>query len=133
MYEEALSVELTLRGIQHANQVIFSLRYKDRDIGEGRIALLIEDELIVELKAVESLAPIHSAQVISYLKALNKELALLINFNERLLKNGIKRVVLPEKNRQDVAEIPDELLRGLDLQYVRTIEEALSHTLNPVQ
>ncbi len=94
MYEEALSVELTLRGIQHANQVIFSLRYKDRDIGEGRIALLIEDELIVELKAVESLAPIHSAQVISYLKALNKELALLINFNERLLKNGIKRVVL---------------------------------------
>ncbi len=90
VYEEALSVELTLRGLRHATQVTFSLRYKDHDIGVGRIDLLVEDEL----KAVESLAPIHSAQVISYLKAPNKELALLINFNDRLLKDGIKRIVL---------------------------------------
>ena len=97
VYEEALCVELNLQGIPHKAQVAFALHYKDHEIGEGRLDLLIEDELIVELKAVDTLAPIHSAQAISYLKAMNKELALLINFNTRLLKDGIKRIVLSKQ------------------------------------
>ena len=94
VYEEALCVELNLQGIHHKAQVAFALHYKDHEIGEGRLDLLVEDELIVELKAVDSLGPIHSAQVISYLKAMKKGLALLINFNVPILKNGIKRIVL---------------------------------------
>jgi GxxExxY protein len=63
-------------------------------VGEGRLDLLVNDCLIVELKAVDSLAPIHTAQVISYLKAMRLSLGLLINFNVPVLKAGIKRVVL---------------------------------------
>ena len=87
-------MELELQAIPFKRQISFNLNYKEREIGEGRLDLLVEDELIVELKAVDSLAPIHTAQVISYLKAMNKDLALLINFNARLLKDGIKRIVL---------------------------------------
>lgn len=94
VYEEALCVELNLQGILHRAQVTFALNYKNHKVGEGRLDLLIEDELIVELKAVDSLAPIHSAQIISYLKATGKNLGLLINFNVPLLKDGIKRIVL---------------------------------------
>ncbi len=94
VYEEALCVELNLQGILHKAQVTFTLNYKNHKVGEGRLDLLIEDELIVELKAVDSLAPIHSAQIISYLKATGKNLGLLINFNVPLWKDGIRRIVL---------------------------------------
>ena len=94
VYEEALCVELNLQGILHRAQVTFALNYKNHKVGEGRLDLLIEDELIVELKAVDSLAPIHSAQIISYLKATGKNLGLLINFNVPLLKDGSTRIVL---------------------------------------
>ena len=94
VYEEALAVELTLRGIPFARQVVFGLDYKGHVIGEGRLDFLVDDCLIVELKAVEGLAPIHTAQCISYLKANQRRLALLINFNVSVLKDGIKRVAL---------------------------------------
>ena len=94
IYEEALSVELELQTIPFNRQVPYCLQYKEKEIGEGRLDLLIENQLVVELKAVDSLAPIHSAQVISYLKATGKTLGLLINFNVPVLKNGIKRIVL---------------------------------------
>jgi GxxExxY protein len=71
-----------------------ALNYKTRSIGECRLDLLVGGALIVELKAVEALAPIHSAQVISYLKATRRPLGLLINFNVPMLKDGVKRVVL---------------------------------------
>ena len=83
-------MELELQAIPFDRQISFCLQYKEKEIGEGRLDLLVEDELVVELKAVDSLAPIHSAQVISYLKATEKTLGLLINFNVPLLKNGIK-------------------------------------------
>jgi GxxExxY protein len=67
--------------------------YKGHGIGEGRLDLLVGDELLVELKAVEALAPIHKAQVISYLKATELHLGLLINFNVPVLKSGIQRIV----------------------------------------
>ena len=67
--------------------------YKGEPVGEGFIDLLVADRLIVELKAVEALAPIHQAQVISYLRGTDLHLGLLINFNVTVLKSGIKRVI----------------------------------------
>ena len=94
VYEEALSVELKLRDIRFERQLVFALDYKGHSVGEGRLDFLVERSLIVELKAVEALSGVHTAQVISYLKATHKRLALLINFHEARLVNGIKRVVL---------------------------------------
>lgn len=94
VYEDALAVELTLRGIPFARQVVFGLDYKGHVVGEGRLDFLVDGCLIVELKAVETLAPVHKAQCISYLKAKRQRLALLINFNVTVLKDGIKRVAL---------------------------------------
>jgi GxxExxY protein len=94
VYEEALSVELELRGISYERQKTIAVDYKGRAVGEGRLDLLVGGCLVVELKAVEAIAPIHVAQVISYLKATELPLGLLINFNVPLLKNGIQRVIL---------------------------------------
>ncbi len=94
VYEEALCVELGLRGIEFERQLSHGIDYKGHRVGEGRLDLVIGKRLIVELKAVESLAPIHTAQVISYLKATGCQLALLINFNVSVLKEGIRRVIL---------------------------------------
>ena len=94
VYEEAMAVELTLRGIPFARQVVFALDYKGHKVGEGRMDYLVDGCLVVELKAVETFAPIHTAQAISYLKATKHRLALLINFNVPVLKDGIKRIAL---------------------------------------
>ena len=94
VYEEALCIELQLRGIPFASQVAVALNYKGRIVGQGKLDLLIGNSLVVELKAVDTLAPIHSAQVISYLKVTGHQLGLLINFNETVLKHGIRRVIL---------------------------------------
>ncbi len=96
LYEEALSIELGLRQIAFERQKPVAVNYKGREIGEGRVDLVVGDELLVELKAVEALAPIHRAQVISYLKATERHLALLINFNVPVLRSGIQRVVLSQ-------------------------------------
>ena len=94
VYEEALAVELGLRGVAYERQSTVSVSYKEHVVGEGRLDMLVGGCLIVELKAVEKLLPVHKAQVISYIKARGSTLALLINFNERLLRDGIQRVVL---------------------------------------
>jgi GxxExxY protein len=94
LYEEALSIELGLRQIPFERQKAVSVDYKGYAIGEGRVDLVVGEELLVELKAVDALASIHKAQVISYLKATKCHLGLLINFNVPILKNGIQRVVL---------------------------------------
>src|SRR3972149_1654237 len=96
VYEEALAVELKLRGIPFERQKGMNVDYKGHAVGENRLDLLVDGCLLVELKAVESLAPIHSAQVISYLKAMQLPLGLLINFNVPLLKAGIKRIILSD-------------------------------------
>jgi GxxExxY protein len=93
-YERALCIELTLREIPFVRQAPFALTYKGHDIGEGRIDLIVGGLLVVEIKACESLSPIHTAQAIAYLKATGLKLALLINFNVRKLKDGIKRIAL---------------------------------------
>jgi GxxExxY protein len=94
VYEEALVVELALRDIPFERQKPVPVSYKGHSVGEGRIDLLVATELLVELKAVEVLAPIHKAQVISYLKATGLHLGLLINFNVPILRAGVQRVVL---------------------------------------
>ena len=94
VYEKALCIEFDLREIPFTHQTGVGITYKGRPVGKGRLDLLVGDRLIVELKAVERLAPIHSAQMISYLRMTRRNLGLLINFNVPLLKEGIKRVVV---------------------------------------
>ena len=93
VYEEAMMVELALRGVTVRRQVPIALAYKGRSLPRVQLDLLVEDELVVELKAVERLSPIHVAQVISYLKAGAFQLGLLINFNVPTLRQGIRRVI----------------------------------------
>lgn len=93
VYEEALCVELGLRDIEFARQVPAGVDFKGRRVGEARLDLLVGGGLVVELKAVERIAPIHVAQILSYLKATGLPLGLLITFNVTLLHHGIKRVV----------------------------------------
>jgi GxxExxY protein len=93
VYEEALCVELTLRGIRFARQLPIGVQYKGQKIGEARLDLVVDDSLLVELKAVEGVAPIHVAQILSYLKATRLRLGLLISFNVTTLRRGIKRVI----------------------------------------
>jgi GxxExxY protein len=94
IYEHALAFELKQKGVKFESQKSFAVRYKEQSVGEGRIDFLIDGKLVVELKAVEKLLPVHKAQVISYLKATGCQLGLLINFNENLLRNGVQRIVL---------------------------------------
>lgn len=75
-------------------QAVVAMNYKGHKVGEGKIDLLVRNALVVELKAVENLALIHSAQVLSYLRMTNNQLGFLINFNVPILKDGIKRIIL---------------------------------------
>ncbi|MBC7871058.1 MAG: GxxExxY protein [Chitinophagaceae bacterium] len=94
VYEEALCTELILRRIPFVRQKAIGVSYKGHLIGEGRLDLLIDDCLVIELKAVEILLPIHTAQLLSYLKITNYRLGLLMNFNVSVLKQGLRRIVL---------------------------------------
>jgi GxxExxY protein len=93
VYRNALAHEFDLRGIKYQMEVPVAVRYKGKLVGAGKVDLLVEQVLVVELKHVESITGIHKAQAGSYLAALNLQLALVINFNVEYLKNGIKRVV----------------------------------------
>jgi GxxExxY protein len=93
-YEEALCVELELNGLEHRRQVAIPVVYKGRSIGEYRIDLIVEDTVVVEIKSVERFLPLFEAQVLTYLKVTEKKVGLLLNFNSRFLKHGIKRFVL---------------------------------------
>ena len=93
-YEKALIHELRLKGLTVTSQVPVDMNYKGVNLGEGlRLDLLVENSLIVELKSVEELKPIHYKQLLTYLKLTNKRIGLLINFNVENLREGIKRVI----------------------------------------
>ena len=96
VYEEALAVELVMRRVAFERQVPIALEYKGVPVGRGRLDVLVEDRLIVELKAVEAFQPIHLAQLLSYLKATQRRLGILVNFNVRWLRQGLRRVIRPE-------------------------------------
>ena len=93
VYRRALMHELQLRGLSCDTEVPVPVHYKGVLVGKGRLDLLVERRLIVEIKVVEALTPTHRAQVIAYLQAPNLQLCLLINFNVTVLHDGIKRVV----------------------------------------
>jgi GxxExxY protein len=93
-YVEALTVELAEGGLRCARQVRVPLTYKGRHLGEYRLDLLVEDAVVVEVKAVERFDPVHEAQLLTYLRLSGKGVGLLINFNRRLLREGIKRLVM---------------------------------------
>lgn len=94
-YEACLFYELTQNGIKVERQKKLPIFYKDTPLNEEyRIYLLIEDRLIIELKSVENLQPIHSAQILTYLKLSHIKYGLLLNFNVSHLKYGIKRFAL---------------------------------------
>jgi len=94
VYEAALAYDLKEIGLEVKTQVPMPLVYKEvkQEIGY-RIDLLVENKVIVEIKSIENLAPVHFAQTLTYLKLADKKLALLINFNTKLLKDGIHRIV----------------------------------------
>ena len=94
IYERALVYELSLRGLVVQPQKDILVPYKEITIPGQQLDILVCDRIILELKAVSELAPIHQAQLLSYLKATGLRLGLLINFNVPVLKEGIKRVVL---------------------------------------
>ncbi|HPR16905.1 MAG TPA: GxxExxY protein [Candidatus Cloacimonadota bacterium] len=92
-YERCMVVELLERGLKVERQLKLSIVYEDKRIDEGyRLDLLVENE-IIELKTVESILPVHIAQIISYLKLSDKRLGYLINFNVELIGKGIHRKV----------------------------------------
>ena len=91
-YEECLFYELENHGFKVDRQVPVPVIYKDIKLECGyRIDILVENTVVVELKSIDALAPIHEAQILTYMKFANKPLGLLMNFNVTLLKNGIKR------------------------------------------
>ena len=93
-YEISLRRELELRGLSVKSQVPVNLNYKGEDLGKSYVIdLLVENEIIIEVKAVETMIPIFDAQIITYLKLYNKSLGYLINFNVSLLKEGFRRIV----------------------------------------
>ena len=94
-YEVCLAHEVRKAGLQIERQVSLPVVYDGIKLDAGYILdIVVEDAIILELKAVETLLPIHEAQLLTYLKLTGKKLGLLINFNVALLKNGIKRKVI---------------------------------------
>ncbi|HOR40606.1 MAG: GxxExxY protein [Bacteroidales bacterium] len=94
-YEECLVYELQQRGYKVERQKPVPVVYKDIKLDYGyRIDILVEDKILLELKSVDALAPVHEAQLLTYMKFSAIKIGLLINFNVTVLKNGIKRYVL---------------------------------------
>jgi len=93
-YQRALAFELSVRGVSHDVERTFPVTFRGLVLGHQRIDLVVDERVIVELKAVDRIGPVHVAQAISYLRATGLHVALLINFNVPVLKAGIRRIVL---------------------------------------
>ena len=94
IYEEGFCYELDRSGLAYERQVDFPILYKGNALKSHlRLDVIVEKVVIVELKSIEGLLPIHQAQLLTYLKLANLHVGLLINFNETVLKNGIRRIV----------------------------------------
>ena len=94
VYEEIFCFELASRGYSFRRQDPIPVFWKGKKMNLGfKADVIIEDQIILEIKSVEQLAPVHYKQVLTYLKLTNKKLGLLVNFNEALIKDGIRRVV----------------------------------------
>lgn len=94
IYEEALCHEFGLRGIKYLRQVEIDVIYKDKIIKGQRLDILVENEVIVEIKSLSKLPEVSTAQILSYLKATGLKRGLLINFGAKMLREGLKRISL---------------------------------------
>jgi GxxExxY protein len=94
IYEEALCYEFDLQGIKHRRQVLADIVYKGKVIKGQKIDLLVEDEVVVEIKSLSKMPEVALAQTLSYLKATNLRRGLIVNFGEKRLIDGVKRVAL---------------------------------------
>ena len=93
VYEEALAFELKERGLKVERQVEVPIRYKGNDLKTPlRLDLLIENQVIVELKSVEEMKPVFAKQLLTYLRLLNKRVGLLVNFSSNNIREGIRRI-----------------------------------------
>ena len=88
------AIEVQLEGLMYKRQLEIPVIYKGRQLGEYRLDLLVEDMVVVEVKSVERFDPVFEAQILTYLRLTEKRVGLLINFNTRLVKDGIKRFIL---------------------------------------
>ena len=94
VYVECLASELSEQGIEVRREVIVPIRYKGKALASPlRLDLLVENCLIVEAKSVDTLLPVHSAQLLTYLRMTEQKLGLLLNFNVEVMRQGIKRIV----------------------------------------
>lgn len=94
IYEDALEYEMKKQGLHVARQVSVDVKYKELEISNGYFAdLIVNDILILELKAVETVLPVHKAQLLSYLKLADKKLGLLLNFHVTQMTDGVSRII----------------------------------------
>jgi GxxExxY protein len=93
IYAAAVRIELAARGIPFKHEVATPVHYRGHLLGHHRIDLLVDDRVVVEVKSVETLHPTHVAQVVSYLRLTGARVGLLVNFNVRILKAGLRRIV----------------------------------------
>jgi GxxExxY protein len=112
VYEEAMAIELRLLSVAFERQVLIPIEYRGLPAGQVRLDLLVGGELIVELKAVDAFASIHVAQALSYLKATQKHLALLLNFNVTEMRRGIRRIVSSSRFSRGVRGVRGALRGG---------------------
>lgn len=89
-----MCVELEFMGLSYRRQVEVPVIYRDRQIARYRIDLIVTDLVVVEIKSVEALNPLHEAQILSYLRLTRAKIGLLMNFNARMLKQGVRRFIL---------------------------------------
>ena len=94
MYQRAMCIELEIRNIAHVKELKLPAFYKGHLLGEYRIDLLVDDLVLVEIKSAERLHPVFEAQLLTYLRLTSKRVGLLLNFNARLMRDGIKRMML---------------------------------------
>ena len=93
-YEEALCIEMTGSRLTYDRQVVTPVIYKDQIVGEYRPDLVVERRVVIEVKSVAALQPVHQAQILSYMRLLKMPVGLLINFNHAVLRTGVRRLVI---------------------------------------
>jgi GxxExxY protein len=104
VYENAFALELKHRGLPYERQVAVNVCYKGEAVGRGFVDVLVDNQLVIELKATEEIARVHRAQLASYLKATQLDLGFVITFNVAHFKMGIRRVVRELTEKRDPAD-----------------------------
>lgn len=94
IYVDALTIELEIRGLRFERERQVLMHYRGRPLRSQRVDLIVEGQVIVEVKAVDRFDPVHQAQVLSYLRATGLRVGLLMNFHRQFLKSGLRRIVL---------------------------------------